>query len=158
MLNLEKLRDAYSYDPVRGIIFHSLPFRHLPAGRKVYFSKMRNGYLYIKIGPKRYLLHRVIWYIVTGEWPPMIDHKDRDKTNNKWDNLRTASISQNMRNVIYKPGATGVRGVSTHGKKFKARIANNGKSEYIGTFKTVQEAHEAYMVRARELGAEFSAY
>lgn len=155
MLDTTTLRSVYSYDPVRGLLAHLHAYRNLPSGRPVYCVKRKNGYLYTKIGYKYYLTHRVIWIFVTGEWPPELDHKDGNKLNNAWGNLRVASRSQNMRNLTFKPNKLGFRGVARHGKKFRARIANNGKYEHLGVFDSPEEAYKVYMARYLELAGGF---
>lgn len=57
-----------------------------------------SGYCNIKIMGEGFQAHRVIWKLVTGEDPGEIDHKNRDKSDNRLDNLRVVSRSENMRN------------------------------------------------------------
>ena len=57
-------------------------------------------------------LHRVAYYLMTGHQPRCLDHIDRDKTNNKWSNLREATVSQNNKNrPLSKNNKSGIKGV-----------------------------------------------
>ena len=49
---------------------------------------------------KQYLGHRLAWYLHTGDWPEgEIDHINRDPGDNRWENLRDVSRSDNMLNA-----------------------------------------------------------
>jgi hypothetical protein len=99
-----------------------------------------NGYLSVCIKGKRYLGHRLAWYLSYGEWPPdTVDHIDGDRSNNRLVNLRLATRSQNQSNRRAK-------GYSYHKRSrlYQARICVGGKETYLGWFKTPQEARKAY--------------
>ncbi|RVI91814.1 HNH endonuclease [Sinorhizobium meliloti] len=75
-------------------------------------SLHKDGYTYIKIGRERFAAHRLIWKMVTGEWPEhFIDHADRARSNNRWGNLREATKSQNCSNRTRAAGRGGMIGV-----------------------------------------------
>lgn len=58
-----------------------------------------NGHRTIKIKHKVYQLHNIIWFLYYNIWPiKMIDHKDRDRLNNKISNFRYATSSESARN------------------------------------------------------------
>lgn len=63
-------------------------------------SENRHGYLIIKYQEKLYHVHRLVCdcFIPNLENKPQIDHKDRDKKNNKLENLRWATASENLKN------------------------------------------------------------
>ena len=80
----------------------------------------------------------------------IIDHKDHDKLNNRLDNLRVVTASQNSRNRTKKANCSSqFRGVSWHKQagKWQARI--NG--EYLGLFEIEEDASKAYEARYMEL-------
>lgn len=86
-----------------------------------------------------------------------VDHKDRDVWNNKWDNLRVSTPQQNCCNRKAVERRHDLpRGVFSNGSGFGAKIMFNRINRHLGTFKTPQEAHEAYQRVAKELHGEFS--
>lgn len=108
-----------------------------------------------------YAEHRLIWFWVTGKSPLLeIDHKDRNRSNNRWTNLRLATTTQNQHNVVYlRKNSTGYRGVgfSTRSRRgnYFAKICKNGKQQMLGYFTTAEEAFEAYKAEAKKLRGEF---
>ena len=81
-----------------------------------------------------------------------IDHKDRNKGNNKIDNLRLVTTSENLRNVgKLSNNTSGVKGVSFYKSlgKYRAQIFVNGKRFHLGYFTSFEDAAAAR--RAAEL-------
>ena len=112
--------------------------------------------------PKSQFLHRVIMSRILDK--PIkdvsgIDHIDGNGLNNRRDNLRTATQSQNLMNRIGNSNATSkYKGVSRYrdGKRWQAFIGLNGKSIYLGIFNTELEAYKAYCDKACELFGKFA--
>lgn len=164
------LRECFDYDPDVGLlIWRERPSHHFPSIRlwrtvnaiqpgKVAGAKGKY-HLAVSINDKLFLVHRIIWKMQTGaEPPPELDHKDRDGFNNKWGNLREASRSQNMSNTRTRTdSSSGLKGAMADRRRggFKAEIRINGKSKYLGAFKTKEEAHAAYCEAAQELRGQF---
>lgn len=64
----------------------------------------KDGYLKTGIGSITYLVHRIVWKMFYGTEPPeQIDHRDRDRTNNKISNLRDGSGNRNSQNRFESP-------------------------------------------------------
>lgn len=102
-----------------------------------------NGYLYIGIGPKRYLAHRLAWFYCFKEWPTLdIDHINRNRSDNSLNNLREVSRAENLRNTVAR-SSTGYKNVYKNGDKYWARVWVNYTPNYLGTFDTVELANEA---------------
>ena len=120
----------------------------------------KDGYVQIKIGGKLYKAHRLAWLYMIGEWPKgRLDHKDNCQSNNRWDNIRPASHSQNMANrKLNNNNKAGFKGVSFYKKlgKYGSRVSKDGVSYHLGVFDTPEEAHEAYLAKANELHGEFA--
>ncbi|EHZ1002994.1 HNH endonuclease, partial [Salmonella enterica] len=90
---------------------------------------------------RSYKVHRVIFYMLTGEWPPIVDHIDRDKQNNYPENLRAVSTTENsMNRTITERNRTGYIGVKKDGKKFSARLRINNKDCIVSGFHDAKHA------------------
>jgi hypothetical protein len=105
-----------------------------------------------------YLAHRIIWKMMTGSDPEdQIDHKDANKTNNKWSNLRPATNGPNIQNSrLRRDNKSGVKGVRWHRNKWAVHIAVNGKQRYLGKFSTLQEAAEVASKERVKLHGDFA--
>ena len=161
---VDYLRECFDYNPDSGVIqWRTRPREHFSsdvaysnhyfnfAGREITHVDP-HGYLNLTLDYVHYRAARVIWKMITEEEPPrIVDHADLNKLNNKWSNLRAATPSQSLRNRTRKPKATGPRGVTPSGKKWRASI----HGRYIGTFITAEEASTAYEKAACELHGEF---
>jgi HNH endonuclease/AP2 domain len=118
------------------------------------------GYRVINIYRRTYLAHQLAWLYMTGCWPrPSVDHRDLDRANNRWSNLRRATRSQNVANRRpARNNTSGFKGVyrCRASGRWVARIRKDGRKYYLGRFPTPQGAHAAYMAAARELYGEFA--
>lgn len=117
------------------------------------------GYIEITIDGKDYSAARLAWFYVYGEWPlKTIDHKDRDKTNNAFSNLREADhTSQNRNRNKIKNCSSPYKGVSKIGNRWRAQITlANSKPKHLGSFQTEEEAYAAYCKAAKEHFGEFA--
>ena len=116
------------------------------------------GYCVIGVGKKQYEAHAIAWFMVTGEWPKrFIDHRDTDRTNNRFDNLRQATRSQNASNSkLRSDNKVKIKGVYAQGGKYRAQIRKNGKLHHLGMYLTIEDAAEAYRTAATELHGEFA--
>lgn len=124
-----------------------------PAG-----SKTKNGYISISIKNKTYLAHRLIFMLHNGYLPSIIDHKNGNKADNRIENLRQATSSQNACNQKMSPHNTGgLKGISPYGRgRWMAIISLNRERFFLGTFDTREEAHYAYCKASKKLHGEFS--
>ena len=92
----------------------------------------------------------------TGEDPGelVIDHIDGNRLNNKFRNLRATTQQENMFNRLGTKGERDLpQGVSKTkaGNKYTAKIVHNYGTIYLGTFKTAEAAHLAYLHKKQEL-------
>ena len=119
----------------------------------------KDGYISISINRQIYRAHRLAWFYCFQEWPiNYIDHINGIKSDNRLDNLREATRTENSYNSkAHKDSETGIKGVYYNklNNNYRAQIRYNGKTIALGTFKTVEEAAEAYNQVAVELHKEF---
>lgn len=158
-LTKEFLRERYNYDP--GGFFVSKK-----TGKKRTGSPGRAGYLLLSFwtGGKFHgaLYHRAVWIWHHGAIPEIIDHANRDRIDNRIENLRACTRSENQAN---RPGnrdkkhGIKLKGVGLSGRKTKpfcARIIHKKKYINLGRFHTEREAGEAYLAAAKRLFGEFA--
>lgn len=148
---LERLVTLAKYIPKTGEFV-------IPCGKVTKGGKSKRN-LVIWLEGKRYPCHRVAWALMTGEWPEdVIDHKDGDWTNNKWDNLRAATQGQNIANSRKpKTNTSGFKGVTKATKnRWRAKIRHQGKNIHLGLFPRKKDAHAAYVNASIELNREFA--
>jgi hypothetical protein len=160
-LTHDRLLEVLSYDPETGK-FHWLKrisIRIKKVGSEA-GSVTPSGYLEIGIDGENYQIHRLAWFYMTGEWPKLqVDHKDTNRQNNKWDNLREATHGQNVQNSgPRKNNKSGLKGVSFDKSvgRWQARIMSERKLYLLGHFDTPEEAHAAYSEKARALHGAFA--
>jgi len=75
----------------------------------------KTGYWKTSLNGKSFLVHRIVWQLFNGDIADgmVIDHIDRDSTNNKIENLRMVTTSVNSRNSsMYSTNSTGITGVT----------------------------------------------
>lgn len=125
------------------------------ANKKCAPSVNSGGYLIVYIFDTPYQAHRVIWKMIKGVEPDIVDHKDRNKKNNLIGNLRSADTNSNLRNKSkYKNNTskmTGVRKMKDSGK-WMARINVQGESIYLGLFTKFEDAKSARIKANKRYG------
>lgn len=105
-----------------------------------------HGYKVTKVNYKGYRVHRLIFLYHYGYMPKFVDHIDCNKLNNRIENLRDVTQSQNLLNrKIFKCSKSGVKGVYWHkGKKrWTAGCSKDGQWYNLGTHNTKDEAIKA---------------
>ena len=153
-MNQKKLKSLLRYEPETGLFYWLVARQRVKAGAQAgYLNK--KGYTRIKVDGKLYRAHRLAYLYMTGFWPePEVDHKDGDKSNNRWRNLRPATSSQNKYNTPAR-NKLGVKGVYPSGEKFQVLLRENGKAGYFGTFDTIEQAEIVSLEHQKRLHGEF---
>lgn len=128
-------------------------FWGLPAG------SLSEGYLRFRRHDINYYNHVIIWEMHHGPVPEgfMVDHRDRNKLNNRLENFRLLSHGDNRRNSkVCSNNKLQLKGVYLKGKKYYTQIYVNKKRIYVGRFDTPEEASAAYKAaRLKYCGADF---
>lgn len=159
-LTNERLKELLHYNPATGLFIRlTCNNQHKKGDQAGYITPY--GYIRIGVDGHAYMGHRLAHLYMTGSWPKnRIDHENKIRSDNRWDNLRDASDAQNSANCkVRRTNFLGVKGVRLHEcGKYTARIRGNGKSHYLGLFGTIELAVEAYTSKAKELFGEFAAH
>jgi hypothetical protein len=161
-LTQDRLKELLHYDPETGhFTWLAAPkFGSVKAGSMA-GSTGKNGYTYVGVGGAKYLAHRLAFLFMTGSTPDEdVDHVNRDRSDNRWINLRPATRSENMANTG-PPGnnTSGHRGV--HLRKDTGRWSAYGqcgpRRVYLGCFGSREEASEVVSKWRVENYGEFAA-
>lgn len=117
------------------------------------------GYKQLRVGDKCYLQHRVVWFMHHGYWPEVIDHIDKNKLNNRIENLRECTQRQNSLNQSGSRRSTSkYKGVSWDkvNKKWLAQIMVHRRGKKLGRFVDELDAARAYNNAALQYFGEFA--
>ena len=158
MLTPDRIKELFDYNPATGDLIWKVRRRGRFA-RPGVVAGCKSNYIVIAIDCRRYTAHRVIWMLHYGEFPTEIDHINQNKWDNRIENLRLCSRSENTGNVgLRSTNTSGFRGVwfVEHCQKWRACIKENGKSRHLGYFNTAEEASIAYNIAAVEHFREFA--
>lgn len=155
----ERLMEVFDYDPAEGVFRWKKARLPTLVGKKS--GSLSKGYVQIAVDSKVFQAHRLAWLWVHGVWPSkFIDHINGDKADNRIDNLREATTSQNMMNRPKSPRNTsGHKGVhwSSDRDKWTAVIKLPDKRlKRVGDFDTVEEAAEARRAAEEQYYGEFA--
>lgn len=149
-----RLKQVLEYDPESGIFRWRVSRGRVKPGL-VAGCKDPDGYVVIRIYGEQYFAHRLAWLYIEGYFPENeIDHKDRDKANNRIKNLREVSRQCNARNTGNRSDNTsGVKGVFWHKRanKWQAQIKTNRKRESLGLYENFDNAVMARYRAEKEL-------
>lgn len=111
------------------------------------------GYYAIRIANTTINAHRLVWAMHYQEEPPaVIDHINRDKTDNRIENLRALTHLENVQNWRGKGYS-----VDKRSGKYQAAISINGKVKWLGYYGTASEAEAAYLKAKAELHPSYAA-
>ena len=152
-ITAEKVRQLLDYCPETGVFVWN-PRQNTPvswntkyAGKVAGSPRGTGGWVYtvIKINRQGYLAHILAWLLMTGAWPKLsIDHINRNGLDNRWANLREATVAQQAQNR--RRNSKLPKGV---------RRLRNRYIAVLGSFETPEEAHAIWLRLAPEIHGEF---
>lgn len=154
-MDQEYLKSILDYDPKTGLFFRLSDWRRRCLNP---VKGSKNKYALISVNGKPYGAHRLAWLYVHGylpEKPMCIDHIDGNGRNNKIENLRCVSHSENTRNAsISRRNKSGIVGVfwCKNQNKWVATITCNRETHKLGLFDDKFEACCARKSAERRLG------
>ena len=128
-------------------------------GRFTVLAEHSHGYLRVYLDCKDTYVHRLVAeYFCEGRTDErnQVNHIDGNKANNNYTNLEWVTNQENMNHAVindlhvrgkkHKHNTSGYVGVTSNKKtgKYQAQISVNGKKQYLGVFKTAEEAAIKY--------------
>lgn len=143
MTDAEKVRSSLKYDANTGeFVWLTGNFSGRKAG-----CRTKDGYLYIGFRGRSQYAHRLAWLYVHGVWPAAhIDHINGNRSDNRIENLRPATVAENAQNrIVYRNNKSGLMGVTKRGDTFIAQIQVDGKHLNLGQFSSADDAHQSYL-------------
>lgn len=153
MLTQADLKKLLHYDRETGAFTWALKFcKKVRVGGVA--GTAQHGYVRIAILGTFYYAHRLAWLYMQGRWPvDQIDHINGVRSDNRWVNLREATNSTNQQNLrkAKKHNQQGLLGVTKNRRGFSARIRTNGVTKHLGTYRTIELAHAAYIQAKRNI-------
>lgn len=154
-ITAKELKNLLHYDPAIGV-FTWIKSRGRCKAGSIAGTQNGNGYTRINLSGSKYYAHRLAWLYMTGEMPVgQVDHKNLDRSDNSYTNLRDATHGQNSANRSGR-AASGLKGVQKHGRIWRIQLWRDGKNNIIGPFQTKEEAHDAYKVAHAETHGKFT--
>lgn len=146
----ETLKQLFEYRD--GGLFHR-------TGRRA-GSPQSKGYWRIKIQDKSYFEHRLVWFYHHGVWPDVIDHLNGVRCDNRIENLRSVTVTENVqRRNIANNNTSGFKGVYYRKDRglWKAQLQHAGRA-YTANFNDIEDAATYYNFIAAELFGENALY
>ena len=148
----DDLRKVLDYDPNTGKFARRIKWGSQAVGSEP-GSLSKQGYWQIGVFNRTHPAHRLAWLHYYGEWPPHdVDHINRNRADNRIENLRLATRAENLRNSgPHKDSASRIKGVGLRSirrgkrpkKMWAAYITVNGIRRHLGNFYTLDEAAKA---------------
>jgi hypothetical protein len=148
MITQEYLKELFDYKD-GNLYWKVKPANRVKIGDKV--GTLKDGYLNTKVLGKYCRVHRLIFLIHYGYIPKFLDHINNDRSDNRIENLREATHTENMRNCKTRShNASGIKNVrwNRKNKVWTVRLMINKKETHFGCFKDVELA-ELVAIEAR---------
>lgn len=158
-LTVDLLKHLFDYDKENGnLIWKTKPSQNVKAG-DVAGTICKNSYIQICINKKIYLAHRLVFLMHKGYLPKTLDHINGDRADNRIENLRPVTASQNQHNRRLNANNTsGYKGVRWNkaSKKWMSGLKLEGKYMYLGLYDNIEEAAEVVRKAREELHGNFA--
>ena len=151
MIDQDAVKKLFHYDAESGLLlWRNGNNRNVKPWQEAKASN-GHGYYTAKINGKTYLVHRLIWLYVHGNFPhKYIDHKNRIRNDNRLCNLRDVNTTDNAQNISLpnhnKSGHIGVSWFKLQ-KSWTVYVKVNKKNKWLGCYKNLDDA-----VAARKAG------
>jgi hypothetical protein len=142
-LSIEELESIFILDRENGRLIRMNPIQVRQAK-----ENFKADYRYVSFKGTQFFEHRLIWMLANRQHIPSgmdVDHINRHKLDNRPENLRLATTSQNRANTgKQRNNSTGYKGVYLDRGRFRAKIKANGVQRFLGSYSTPEAAAAAY--------------
>mgnify|MGYP003450174538 CR=1 FL=1 len=156
MISVDDLKSVLNYDRETGLFTWAKHVSSNATFGKIAGTISSNGYRVITINKSLYKAHRLAYLYITGHHPTdFIDHINGIKDDNRWNNLRAATRSENGRNRrLNLNNKSGFIGVCWHKGlgMWQSNIRHDNKQIYLGVFKTPEEAAKKRDIASKKYG------
>ena len=153
-LAADVLHELFEYK--EGHLYWKVPGRSRRMGKPV-GSISADGYVRVKINYKHYRVHRLVWAMHGKEPVELIDHINGNKLDNRIENLRAATQSQNCMNRCQRSdNKSGVKGVMRKKGKWYGCVTLDQKVHSAGYFDRKEDAAAAVDKLRKELHGKFA--
>lgn len=159
MISFGEAQRLFCYDPETGVLTRRITTSSNALAGAVVGTVDGKGYLHVSIRKRFYRVHRICFLLAHGWCPPEVDHRDRNRQNNREANLRPGTRRGSSGNTGRpKHNTSGFKGVSrnTRTGKWHAQIKVGGKQTYLGRRDTPEEAARLYDAAACEHFGDFA--
>ena len=142
---LERLFEVFGYDESGRLFWKKKPHSNSRVTLCEPISSVDvAGYGRVKLDRQSYKIHRIIWAMANGCDPGEleIDHQNRNKLDNRPQNLRIATQKQNLQNRIFtSKGATGELCIFPSPARCKNKpYTVDVCGQYLGMYATLEQA------------------
>lgn len=128
------------------------------AGKEAGYTHHK-GYRVLEINSRQFLIHRVVYTLTNGRWPEdEVDHINGIRDDNRPENLREATKSQNQANRgVQKNNLAGIKGIHRRRSgKWRAQVKFQGRVKYLGDHENIEDAKAAYANAVNQRFGEFA--
>jgi hypothetical protein len=162
MIDQDQLKKIVNYCPTTGIFYWVRARPNCTPGKIAGRVNKNTGYVRVMVGGVRYKAHRLAFIWMTGKCPEFVDHINRNRSDNRWENLRPATRKENSMNRNADRGSSSkFLGVSWDraNRKWEAQVKPNSyKKINLGRHKHESDAAWAYNLAAYNYFKEFANY
>ena len=151
MVTQDSLLERFYY--IDGVLHHKYNKNYRTKKGDIAGSVNSAGYMFIVLKGVKFLAHRAVFLMINGKLPKYIDHIDGNKLNNKIENLRACTFSQNVCNKPKpKNNTSGEKGVywDKNRGKWKVQMELLGKQHHFGRFINFDDAKAEAIFRRKE--------
>jgi hypothetical protein len=140
-LTADRLRSLLAYEPLTGLFTWRVKKARACVGDAAGYV-LANGYRRVQIDGRSYAASHLAVLHVTGKLPAQeVDHRNRVRDDNRWDNLFECPHAVNLQNKgRYRNSTQSVSGVQRRGDRFRVRVWKDGMQHNVGVFDSMEDA------------------